>query len=116
MRKSATFGVAATIMGLATIFWIRSSVVATSADVRPRAEMLSFCRPVQLESAGPEHRTRFLNCGVPTLLAGVVPMLEVRQASVVLLVRTPETIRPSQPCCPYSALPQYVSKAACACR
>ena len=42
MRKNASFGVAATIMGLATIFWIRSSVVATSADVRPRAEILSF--------------------------------------------------------------------------
>jgi hypothetical protein len=42
MRKNATLGVAATIMGLATIFWIKSSVIATSADVRPRAEILSF--------------------------------------------------------------------------
>jgi hypothetical protein len=37
MRKNASFAIAATIMGLAMIFWAKSSVTATSADVvRPK--------------------------------------------------------------------------------
>ncbi len=37
MRKHASFAVAATIMALAMIFWAKSSVVATNADVvRPK--------------------------------------------------------------------------------
>jgi hypothetical protein len=42
MRKNTSFAVAATIMGLAMIFWVKSSVVATSADVRPKVGMPSF--------------------------------------------------------------------------
>jgi hypothetical protein len=37
MRKNTSFAIAATIMGLAMIFWAKSSVVATSADMaRPK--------------------------------------------------------------------------------
>ncbi len=42
MGKNASFAVAATMMGLAMIFWVKSSVVATSADVRPKVGMSSF--------------------------------------------------------------------------
>jgi hypothetical protein len=42
MRKNASFAIAATIMGLAMIFWAKSSVTATSADiVRPKVGLLS---------------------------------------------------------------------------
>ena len=41
MRKNASFAIAATIMGLAMIFW--ASVVATSADVvRPKVGLSSY--------------------------------------------------------------------------
>ena len=33
MRKHTSFAVAAMILGLSTMFWVRSSVVATGADV-----------------------------------------------------------------------------------
>jgi hypothetical protein len=37
MRKNASFAIAATIMGLTMLFWAKSSVVATSADIaRPK--------------------------------------------------------------------------------
>jgi hypothetical protein len=37
MRKNTGFAIAATMLGLALIFWAKSSVVATSADmVRPK--------------------------------------------------------------------------------
>ena len=40
MRKNTSFAIAATMLGLAMIFWAKSSVVATSADmVRPNAGM-----------------------------------------------------------------------------
>jgi hypothetical protein len=40
MRKNTSFAIAATMLGLATIFWAKSSVVATSADmVRPKVAM-----------------------------------------------------------------------------
>jgi hypothetical protein len=32
MRKNTSFAIAAAIMGLALIFWAKSSVIATSAD------------------------------------------------------------------------------------
>ena len=34
MRKNTTFTVAAVIMGLAVIFWARSSLLGTSSDTR----------------------------------------------------------------------------------
>ena len=37
MRKNTSFAVAATVMGLVMVFWIKSGVVASSADVRPKA-------------------------------------------------------------------------------
>jgi hypothetical protein len=39
MRKNTSFTVAAAIMGLAVIFWAKSSVVATSADTRSMVGM-----------------------------------------------------------------------------
>ena len=36
MRKNATFTVAAAMIGLVMVFWVKSAVVASSADVRPR--------------------------------------------------------------------------------
>ena len=36
MRKNTTFAIVATIMGLAMIVWVKSSVVTTHAEVRPR--------------------------------------------------------------------------------
>jgi hypothetical protein len=40
MRKNMSFAIAATIVGLAMIFWAKSSVEATSADIaRPKAGM-----------------------------------------------------------------------------
>ena len=39
MRKNTSFTVAAAIMGLAVIFWAKSSVVATSADTRSAVGM-----------------------------------------------------------------------------
>jgi hypothetical protein len=40
MRKNMSFAIAATIMGLAMVFWTKSSVEATSADIaRPKAAM-----------------------------------------------------------------------------
>ena len=36
MRKNTSFAVAAMILGLSTVFWLKSGVVATGADaVRP---------------------------------------------------------------------------------
>jgi hypothetical protein len=43
MRKNASFAIVATIMGMAMIFWAKSSVVATSADVvRPKVGLSSY--------------------------------------------------------------------------
>jgi hypothetical protein len=39
MRKNTSFAVAATMMGLAMLFWAKSSMVASSADVRQMAGM-----------------------------------------------------------------------------
>jgi hypothetical protein len=33
MRKNTSFAIAATMLGLAALFWAKSSVVATSADI-----------------------------------------------------------------------------------
>ena len=33
MCKNTSFAIAATMLGLATLFWAKSSVVATSADI-----------------------------------------------------------------------------------
>jgi hypothetical protein len=42
MRKNTSFAIAATIMGLAMVFWAKSSVDATSADIaRPKIGMLA---------------------------------------------------------------------------
>jgi hypothetical protein len=43
MRKHASFGIAATAMALAMIFWAKSSVEATGTDVaRPRIGVPSY--------------------------------------------------------------------------
>jgi hypothetical protein len=43
MRKNTSFAIAATMLGLAMIFWVRSSVVATSADVvRPNIGVTTY--------------------------------------------------------------------------
>ena len=40
MRKNTSFAIAATMLGLAMIFWAKSSIVAISADmVRPKVGM-----------------------------------------------------------------------------
>jgi hypothetical protein len=42
MRKNTGFAIVATIMGLAMVFWAKSSVDATSADIaRPKLGMLA---------------------------------------------------------------------------
>jgi hypothetical protein len=42
MRKHISFSIAATIMGLAMVFWAKASVVYTDADiVRPKVELSS---------------------------------------------------------------------------
>jgi hypothetical protein len=46
MRKNTSFAIAATMLGLAMIFWAKSSVVATSADVvRPSVGMAYTAMP-----------------------------------------------------------------------
>jgi hypothetical protein len=43
MRKNTSFAVAAMILGLSTIFWIKSSVIATSADIaRPKLGLSNY--------------------------------------------------------------------------
>ena len=43
MRKNAVFALAATIMALAMLFWAKSSVVATDAEiVRPKVGMSPY--------------------------------------------------------------------------
>jgi hypothetical protein len=43
MRKNTSFAIAATMLGLAVLFWAKSSVVATSADIsRPKIGMASY--------------------------------------------------------------------------
>ncbi|HEY7244569.1 MAG TPA: hypothetical protein VH678_11890 [Xanthobacteraceae bacterium] len=42
MRKNTSFAVAAAMIGLAVIFWARSSVVARSADVRTSHGVSSY--------------------------------------------------------------------------
>ena len=43
MRKHVSFAVAATIMALAMIFWAKSSVVATNADiVKPKVGLSPY--------------------------------------------------------------------------
>ena len=39
MRKNTSFAVAAATMGLAMLFWAKSSIVASSADMRQMAGM-----------------------------------------------------------------------------
>jgi hypothetical protein len=42
MRKHISFAIAATIMGLALIFWVKTNVVETNADVvRPKLDLSS---------------------------------------------------------------------------
>ena len=42
MRKHISFAIAATIVGLAMVFWAKASVVNTKADiVRPKVELSS---------------------------------------------------------------------------
>jgi hypothetical protein len=43
MRKHTSFAVAAMILGLSSMFWIKSGVVATGADVgRPKAGVANY--------------------------------------------------------------------------
>jgi hypothetical protein len=42
MRKNASFAVAATMMGLAMLVWAKSSIVASSADIRQMAGMSPY--------------------------------------------------------------------------
>ena len=43
MRKNAVFALAATIMALAMLFWAKSSVVATNAEiVRPKVGLSPY--------------------------------------------------------------------------
>lgn len=43
MRKHTSFAVAAMILGLSTVFWIKSGVVATGADVvRPKVGLANY--------------------------------------------------------------------------
>jgi hypothetical protein len=43
MRKNTSFAVAATLLGLSTVFWIKSSVIATSADIpRPKLGLSNY--------------------------------------------------------------------------
>ena len=43
MRKNTSFAIAATMLGLAMLFWAKSSVVATSADIpRPKIGLASY--------------------------------------------------------------------------
>jgi hypothetical protein len=37
MRKNTSFAVAATVMSVAMVFWLKSAIVASSADIRPNA-------------------------------------------------------------------------------
>jgi hypothetical protein len=48
MRKNTSFAVAAAVMGLAMAFWVKSAVVASSADVRSHASA-----PVYFATSGP---------------------------------------------------------------
>jgi hypothetical protein len=42
MRKHISFAIAATIVGLAMVFWVKASVVETNADVaRPKLDLSS---------------------------------------------------------------------------
>jgi hypothetical protein len=45
MRKNISFAIAAAVMGLAMVFWVRSGVVASSADVRGKATGLLYFEP-----------------------------------------------------------------------
>jgi hypothetical protein len=43
MRKNTSFAIVATMLGLAMIFWVKSSVVATSADaIRPKVGLTTY--------------------------------------------------------------------------
>ncbi len=42
MRKNTSFAVIAAIMGLSLVFWAKSSVVASSADVRSKMATSSY--------------------------------------------------------------------------
>jgi hypothetical protein len=49
MRKNISFAIAATMLGLAMIFFAKSSVVATSADmVRPNVGMSHAAMPASI--------------------------------------------------------------------
>lgn len=58
MRKNTAFAIAATIMGLAMIFWAKSAVVATHAEVT--GCIVALCRHVQPIPANPRRRTVLL--------------------------------------------------------
>ena len=42
MRKNTSFAIAATMMGMAMLFWAKSSIVASSADIRQMAGMSPY--------------------------------------------------------------------------
>jgi hypothetical protein len=43
MRKNASFAIAATMLGLTMLFWAKSSVIATGADIaRPKVGMGAY--------------------------------------------------------------------------
>ena len=43
MRKNTSFAIVATMLGLAMIFWVKSSVVATGADaIRPKVGLTTY--------------------------------------------------------------------------
>jgi hypothetical protein len=61
MRKHTSFAVATMILGLSTMFWIKSSVVATGADdVRPKAGLANYVVMPSLVSAVSDHGAHLL--------------------------------------------------------
>ena len=51
MRKNTTFAIVATIMGLAMIVWVKSSVVTTHAEVAAEGGVVALSRNAQLTPA-----------------------------------------------------------------
>ena len=45
MGKNTSFAVAAALMGLVMVFWVKSAVEESSADVRPRAAASLYFDP-----------------------------------------------------------------------
>jgi hypothetical protein len=72
MRKDISFAIAATILGLAMVFWAISSVAYTNADiVRPKVEL----------SSSAHRATRFFHIG---WLRGNCPGLRVAMIDAML--------------------------------